>query len=34
MYAAKDNRLSLMERLIELGCDVNAISKVSRINLI
>ena len=30
MFAAKDNRLSLMERLIDLGCDLNAVNKVSR----
>lgn len=27
MYAVKDNRIPLCERLIELGCDVNGMSK-------
>ena len=29
MYAVKDNRVPLADRMIELGCDVNARNKVS-----
>jgi hypothetical protein len=29
MYASHDNKLSIMERMVELGADVNAVNKVS-----
>jgi hypothetical protein len=28
MYAVKDNRISLMERMMELGCDLTTVNKV------
>jgi len=31
MYAMKDNRVPLAERMIELGSDVNARNKVSNL---
>ena len=30
MYAAKDNRVIVVDKLIELGCNVNHMSEVSR----
>lgn len=32
MYAVKDNRLSVLDRLIDLGSDVGARNNVSKIN--
>ncbi len=31
MYATKDNRIQLMERMMDLGCDLTVLNKVSRI---
>ena len=28
MYATMDNRLTLMERILALGCDINAVNQV------
>lgn len=32
MYAVKDNRISLMERMMELGCDLTTVNKVPKLD--
>lgn len=32
MYAVKDNRVQLMERIMELGCDLTTVNKVNSLS--